>query len=61
MVLMVFAGVNLLYFTVFDEAWALGQGDDAPLRAKVIAASTMSLWVGVIYFGRMLPYIGNSF
>ena len=61
MLFMVLAGVNVLYFTVFDEAWAVGPGDNAPLTAKVIAASTIFLWVGVLYFGRMLPYIGNSF
>jgi len=58
---MMVAGVNVLYFTVFDEAWAVRPGDDAPLTAKVMAASTIFLWVGVIYFGRMLPYIGNAF
>jgi uncharacterized membrane protein len=61
MLFMLVAGANLLYFTLFDEAWAVGRGDDAPVTAKVMAASTIFLWVGVIYFGRMLPYIGNSF
>ncbi len=61
MVLMMIAGINVLYFTVFDEAWAVRSGDDAPLTAKVVAGSTIFLWVGVIYFGRMLPYLGNSF
>ena len=28
---------------------------------KVLAASQIVLWIGVIYFGRMLPYIGNAF
>jgi hypothetical protein len=36
--LIVLAGVNVLYHTAFDEAWALGPGDDAPLTGKVIAA-----------------------
>ncbi len=60
-VLVMLAGVNLLYLTMFDEPWALGPGDDAPLTSKVIAASAIFLWVGVIYCGRMLPFIGNSF
>jgi hypothetical protein len=59
--LMLLAGLNILYLMVFDEAWALGPGDNAPLSAKVIAGSAICLWVGVMYFGRMLPYIGNSF
>ena len=28
---------------------------------KVLAASQIVLWVGVIYFGRMLPYLGDAF
>jgi len=61
MAFLMVAGVNVLYFTVFDEAWAVRSGDDAPVTAKVVAGSTIFLWLGVIYFGRMLPYIGNAF
>jgi hypothetical protein len=32
-----------------------------PPLAKVIAAVSLCLWVGVMYFGRMLPYLGNAF
>lgn len=59
--LLLAAGANLLYLTVVDRAWAVGPGDDAPLTSKVIAASAIFLWVGVIYCGRMLPFIGNAF
>jgi hypothetical protein len=55
------AGLNALYFTVLDEPWSLGPGDDAPLTAKFAAASAMVLWVGVMYYGSMLPFLGNSF
>jgi len=58
---MLMAGVSVLYFTVFDEPWSIGPGDDAPAAAKIIAASTIALWLGVMYMGRMLPYLGNSF
>jgi hypothetical protein len=61
LVLMMLAGVNVLYFTVFDEAWAVGAGDDAPMTAKAIAASALVLVLGVLYCGRMLPFLGNSF
>jgi len=54
-------GVNALYFTVFDQAWALEAGDTPPMAAKVAAASGILLWVGVIYCGQMLPFIGHSF
>jgi hypothetical protein len=58
---MLLAGANVLYLTMFDDVWALGTGDQAPLSAKLVAASQIFLWVGVIYFGRMLPYIGGAF
>jgi len=28
---------------------------------KALAATAICLWVGVMYFGRMLPFIGNAF
>ena len=58
---MLIAGANVLYLTLFDEVWTLGPGESAPTSAKLVAASQVFLWVGVIYFGRMLPYIGNAF
>jgi hypothetical protein len=61
LIFMLLAGVNVLYFTVVDEPWALEAGDDAPLSAKLAAGSAIFLWVGVMYCGRMLPFIGNSF
>jgi hypothetical protein len=61
MVLMMIAGLNIFYFTTFDETWNLSPGEDAPVRAKVVTTFTVALWVGVIYFGRMMPFIGNSF
>jgi hypothetical protein len=59
--LMLIAGANTLYLTVFDEAWALRPGDEPPMTAKIIAASGIIIWIGVIYAGRMLPFIGNAF
>ncbi len=59
--LVMLAGLNALYFTLLEEPWALGPGADAPLTAKIAASSAMLLWVGVMYFGSMLPFIGTSF
>ena len=59
--LVMLAGANALYFTLFDEPWSLGPGEDAPLTAKIAAASAMLLWVAVMYCGSMLPFLGNSF
>jgi len=59
--LVMLAGLNALYFTLLEEPWALGPKEDAPLTAKVAAASAMVLWVGVMYCGSMLPFLGNAF
>jgi hypothetical protein len=58
------AGINVLIFYATGlsrSVEALGPGDDAPVSVKVIAAASLFLWVAVMYMGRMLPYIGNSF
>ncbi|MBV8847605.1 MAG: hypothetical protein JO307_32740 [Bryobacterales bacterium] len=61
MALMMLAGINTLYFTIFDEPWVVGKDDDAPFRAKMVAATALILVVGVLYCGRMLPFLGNAF
>jgi uncharacterized membrane protein len=61
MVLMLIAAADVLYFTMFEEAWAVKPGDNPPLLAKIVAVSTIILWIGVIWFGRMMPFIGGSF
>lgn len=60
MLFMLLAGLNVLAFYltgVSRAANALAPGDDAPRSAKVIAATSLSLWLGVIYFGRMIMYV----
>ena len=47
--------------TVFDKIWALEPGEDAAFLDKAIAASAIGAWFGVIYWGRMLPFLGNAF
>jgi hypothetical protein len=52
------AGLNLLafYATGMNRAVDdLGPGADAPPLAKVIAFASLFLWLGVIYFGRLIP------
>ena len=61
MTLVMLAGANAVYFTLFEEPWALGPKEDAPLTAKIAAVSAMVLWVGVLYCGSMLPFLGNAF
>jgi uncharacterized membrane protein len=59
--LMMLTALNVLYFTVLDEPWAIQAGDDAPLTAKAVAVSALILVLGVLYCGRMLPFLGNAF
>jgi hypothetical protein len=59
--LLVLAGATLLYQTVFEGAWDVEAGHDSPVRVKAVAASSLVLWFGVMYFGRMLPFLGDSF
>jgi uncharacterized membrane protein len=59
--LILVAGANALYFTVFEQPWTLGAGDTPPVAAKVAAASGILLWTGVIFCGQMLPFFGHSF
>jgi uncharacterized membrane protein len=54
------AGANTLYF-FFDKGWAMKPGTDAPAFTKLVALSALVLWVGVMYWGSMLPFIGNAF
>ena len=59
--LVLVAGANALYFTLLEQPWGLGPKENAPLTAKVAAVSAMLLWVGVMYCGNMLPFLGNAF
>ena len=61
MICLILLGANLLYLTSIGQAWKVGEGQDAPSLAKVVAVSTIVLWLGVVYFGRMLPYIGGAY
>ena len=61
MMFVVVAGLNALYFTVLDQPWKVAAGQDAPGTAKLFAASAIVLWLGVIYCGSMLPFIGGAF
>jgi hypothetical protein len=58
------AGLNVLLFYVTGLKRLVDRveaGHDAPLGAKVSAAVSLFLWVGVMYWGRMLQFFGKSF
>jgi len=59
MVMLIIAGISVLYFTVFDEPWAVGPDKEAPVMAKVVAVCSTGMLLGVMYFGRMLPFLRN--
>lgn len=58
---LVLAGLSLLYTTAFEGPWWVGAGQNAPVRVKIVAATSILSWIGVMYFGRMLPFLGNAF
>ena len=60
MLFLVIIGFNFLYFTMFDEPWELKAGDRAPLFTKFVAASALCLLLGVMVFGRLLPWLGSE-
>lgn len=57
----VLAGINVLYFMLVDETWRVGPDDNAPVSAKFAAGSAIFVWLAVLYYGHMLPFLGNAF
>jgi len=58
------AGVNVVVFYASGlsrQVDEIGPGYDAPAAVKIVAAASLILWIGVMYWGRMLPFIGNAF
>jgi hypothetical protein len=61
---LVIAGANFLYLTVFGRAWRDGSdraGFEANIGDKAMAILSLTAWIGVLYAGRMLPFLGKSF
>jgi hypothetical protein len=60
---LIVANLNAVYFEAIYkkqvEAKALDRG--GPIALKVIAVVSIVSWFFVIYWGRMLPFIGNAF
>jgi uncharacterized membrane protein len=58
------AGVNvwLFYATgLHRQVERMGPGDPTPVGARIVGLTSLILWIGVVYWGRMLPFIGNAF
>jgi len=60
---LVLAGLNALFYetTLARRLTAMAEGADTPAAAKLIGALSLFSWFGVLYWGRMLPFIGNAF
>ena len=59
MLLVLLAGINALYFkiSVHPNTVALSEQDDAGIAAKVVAVLSLLIWIAVIVFGRLIPYV----
>lgn len=58
------AGANVIWFYATGLARtvdAVGAGQDAPLKARLSAAASLFLWIGVMFWGRMLAFFSNEF
>ena len=60
---LVLAGVNAAIFewAVAPRVAALGPADPTPMAARCIGVVSLGAWLGVLYWGRMLPFVGNAF
>jgi hypothetical protein len=58
------AGAHVIWFYrtgLARRVDAVGAGQDVPLAAKLSAAASLCLWLGVMFWGRMLTFYSNSF
>src|SRR4029453_16755322 len=57
--LILIAGVTLLYQTLCNRAGESAPEDRARFTGGIIPAGSVCLWIGVIFLGRFLPYLGS--
>lgn len=60
---LVLAGLNALVFetTLARRTMQLPPGADTPRPVKVIGLVSLLSWMAVLFWGRMLPFIGDAF
>jgi hypothetical protein len=60
---LILAGLNALFFemVVGPRTMAIGPGEGTPASAKIVGAVSLISWLSVLYWGRMLPFIGDAF
>ncbi len=57
MVLTLAGGVMLLYPTLLEDGTP---GARPSLEARVVGVFSIAVWIGVLFFGRFLPYLGSE-
>jgi hypothetical protein len=60
---LVIAGLNVLLFELTQRSKALEMkpGEDTPVVLKMIGGVSLVSWFMVLFFGRMLAFLGNAF
>ena len=61
LIFLLLAAADLLYLTVWPAAWKTEAGTVTHARERAIGAFALVSFIGVMYCGRMLPFLGNSF
>ena len=58
----ILAGLNAMFFetTLGTRVLLLGPNEDTPTSFKIVGAVSLFAWFAVLFFGRMLPYIGTG-
>jgi hypothetical protein len=59
---LIMAGLNAMLFqtTLSARIAMLPPGEDTPLSFKIVGAVSLITWLGVLYFGRMMPFLDVS-
>jgi hypothetical protein len=59
---LIVSGVNAVVFQIAfsDRMTSIRPGEDTPASFKIIGAVSLVGWLGVLWAGRMLPFIGAS-
>ena len=57
------AGTNMLFFETTQGARVLAMepGTPTPRTFRIVGAVSLGAWLMVLYWGRMMPFIGNAF
>lgn len=61
MTLIVAGAINLLCVMLGKTLQNLGNGRDAGIWTRFLAATSIVIWMAVLFCGHMLPWLGNSF